>query len=596
MSMPTENVGSLPRPSKLQAAIKAYDAGRITKDELVREQDEACRDSIVRMEATGAPIVSDGEQHQSSFATYPLADTLAGTGMNEKLVPGGQYFAFFADGHNRQLPKLTDGRFRYNTYAASYVEKAVRIAKKPLKQAVIAPSMLALLYPLDGKVEGYSRAQFLEDVCDECERDIRQCFAAGAERVSMDFTEGRLACRKDPRNPWTGRGMLPSFVELNNRVLNRFSAEERRNIGIHTCPGGDCDFDPQRRCRLRRPAADHVQDERRLLPHADVERTGPGAGLQARRRAHAGRRGGVAQVCFIGVTNPLNPRVETPEEVADALVRAANHIPKERLGATDDCGFSPFSIDEKPRHGSPDQARDVAFQKIAARVQGTRMASARLGLGSRGPPGSRLSRRRRRSSRCTAPGIGRVRMRGAEQQRTKVGRVQPVRQFAPQHAAFGRRALAGDDGDAAHPVRVRVGKEASQRAVRLVHAAPVQIQDALRPGAAAPQVAPAPRVQPARRGADPELGRRARRLAGGAAAGRRAARRQALAERWRADSALGRAAGRRWRGRAAAAPSAPCRPARARGRPPSDPSSAHEHRRQSPGAGRPPGSAVRGGG
>ena len=32
-----------------------------------------------------------------------------------------------------------------------------------------------------------------------------------------------------------------NFIELNNRVIDRFTAEERRNIGIHTCPGGDCD-------------------------------------------------------------------------------------------------------------------------------------------------------------------------------------------------------------------------------------------------------------------------------------------------------------------------------------------------------------------
>ena len=115
-------------------------------------------------------------------------------------------------------------------------------------------------------------------------------------------------------------------------------------------------------------------------------------------------------------------------------------------------------------------------------------------------------------------GIGRVRMRGAEQQRAKLGRVQPVRQFPPQHAAFRRRALAGDDGDAAHPVGVGVGQEPAQRAVRLVHAAPVQIQDALRPGSAAPQVAPAPRVQPARRGADPESRPVPRRWSGGATA------------------------------------------------------------------------------
>jgi methionine synthase II (cobalamin-independent) len=90
--------------------------------------------------------------------------------------------------------------------------------------------------------------------------------------------------------------------------------------------------------------------------------------------------GGVPQVCFIGVINPQNPRVETPDEVCADLLLAAKYIPKERLGSTDDCGFSPFSIDVKPKHGSPDLARDIAFQKIKARVEGTRLAAAKLGL------------------------------------------------------------------------------------------------------------------------------------------------------------------------------------------------------------------------
>ena len=89
---------------------------------------------------------------------------------------------------------------------------------------------------------------------------------------------------------------------------------------------------------------------------------------------------GVAQVCFIGVTNPQNPRVESAQEICDTLVRAADFIPKERLGATDDCGFSPFSRDEKPKHGSPDFARDIAMQKIANRVKGAAMASEELGI------------------------------------------------------------------------------------------------------------------------------------------------------------------------------------------------------------------------
>jgi methionine synthase II (cobalamin-independent) len=89
---------------------------------------------------------------------------------------------------------------------------------------------------------------------------------------------------------------------------------------------------------------------------------------------------GVPQVAFIGVINPLNPRVETPEEVCADLLLASKYIPKGRLGSTDDCGFSPFSIDVKPKHGSPDVARDIAFQKIAARVKGTQMAAEKLGM------------------------------------------------------------------------------------------------------------------------------------------------------------------------------------------------------------------------
>ena len=87
--------------------------------------------------------------------------------------------------------------------------------------------------------------------------------------------------------------------------------------------------------------------------------------------------------CATSVINPGNPRVESAQEVADVLARAANFIPGERLGATDDCGFSPFSIDEKPNHGSPDYAREVAFQKITNRVEGTRMAAEKLGIGNR---------------------------------------------------------------------------------------------------------------------------------------------------------------------------------------------------------------------
>ena len=380
MPIPTELVGSLPRPMSLQQAYADYDEGKIGFEELQAEQDKAAEDSIKRLEATGEPIVTDGEQRESSFATYNLTDTLAGTGLADGLAGDGQFFAIFDDGHNRQLPRVTKGPFHYKTYASEFVKKNKAIASHPVKQAVISPSMMMLLYPLEGEIDGYPREQFLEDCVNEAEKDIRQCFDAGAARVSVDFTEGRLANKNDSRNPWTGNNMLQEFIDLNNRLFARFSPEERKNIGIHTCPGGDCDSVHSKEVPYEL-LLEHMFDMNagyfliQCASEEDREKVYELCGKHSREDAD-----GVAQVCFMGVINPLDPDVETPEHVRDELVTAAKHIPVQRLGATDDCGFSPFSRDVKPRHGSPDFARDVAMQKISNRVAGAKMASAQLGV------------------------------------------------------------------------------------------------------------------------------------------------------------------------------------------------------------------------
>ena len=298
----------------------------------------------------------------------------------QTLGPGGQYFAIFADGHNRQLPKVTGGPFHYNFYAGDLVKKAVKMTSKPLHQAVIAPSMMYLLYQLDGDIPGYSRKQFEDDIVNECEKDIRSCFDAGAAHVVMDFTEGRLAPRNDPRNPWTTRQLLPFFIDLDNRVLDRFSAEERKKIGVHVCPGGDVDsvhsadvpYEELLK-HLFKLNAGYFQLQ--MASERDREAAYKLVGKHLREDAN-----GVPQMAYIGCIVTQSPRPESAQEVCDQLVAAAKYIDKQRLGSTDDCGFSPFSIDTKPNHGSPDYARDIAFQKITNRVAGTKMAADKLGV------------------------------------------------------------------------------------------------------------------------------------------------------------------------------------------------------------------------
>jgi 5-methyltetrahydropteroyltriglutamate--homocysteine methyltransferase len=354
MPLPTEPIGSVPRPPELIQGIQEFNTGRIRRSELNSLYDRAIRDTIRRFEATGSPVITDGEQTKPSFATYPIHEL-------GNLAPDGVVIRF-ADGHARQLPRLTTGPFRYGTYASAYLEEARKHTKRPLKQAVISASALSLLYP-QGGIPGYSRDAFLEDLVGEATTDIRRCLEKGAHIVQIDFTEGRLSVKLDPT-----KQLLKDFIALNNRVLDRFSTDERRRIGVHTCPGGDKDsthsadvdyadllpalFDLKAANFYIQLASE--KDRRRVL---SIIRE------QAKRD----------QRVFIGVIDPINPSVETREEVRDRVLEAAKYIAPQRLGTTDDCGFAPFSDDTST-------ARDIAFEKIQARVAGTELAARALGV------------------------------------------------------------------------------------------------------------------------------------------------------------------------------------------------------------------------
>jgi 5-methyltetrahydropteroyltriglutamate--homocysteine methyltransferase len=349
MLIPTQPIGSIPRPVALIEATRAFQAGEISQSTLDELYEEAVRDTIQCFEATGSPVISEGEQRKyDNFATYPIHGL-------HNLAPDGFKLQFI--GHYRQLPRLTVGPFRYKRYADVFLDEALRYAHVPVKQAVISPSALSLLYPAEA-LEDYSRDTFIEDLLDEHEIEVRRCLHKGAHTVQIDFTEGRLAIKLDP----TGQ-LLNSFIHLNNLALNRFSPQERARIGVHTCPGGDRDS-------THSADVDYAE----LLPSLFELKAGNFFIALARESDRErvlqmiGRYLKPEQRAFVGVIDVLSGRVETPEEVRDLILQAAEHIPLEQLGTTDDCGFSPFCDDTST-------SREMAFDKIRARVEGTALAS-----------------------------------------------------------------------------------------------------------------------------------------------------------------------------------------------------------------------------
>jgi 5-methyltetrahydropteroyltriglutamate--homocysteine methyltransferase len=354
MPILTEPIGSIPRPALLLKAITASQTGRISDADLQDAYAAALRDTIQQFEQTGSPVITDGEQTKPSFATYPLSG-LSNLSSDGVTIP-------FADGHTRQLPRLTAAPFRYNVHAAAYLQRARRYTRSPIKQAVISASALGLLYPSAG-IPGYSREQFLADLINEAAADIRGALDAGADSVQIDFTEARLSLKLDP-----SASLLRSFIALNNQVLERFTSAERQRIGVHVCPGGDYDSthsaDVDYASLL--PGLFQLNVGRFYLQMAS-EPDKPRVLRIVSQHLQPNR------IVFIGVIDPINPTIETPEQVCDRILEAASFIPIAQLGSTDDCGFAPFADDVST-------ARDTAFKKIQARVQGTELAARKFGV------------------------------------------------------------------------------------------------------------------------------------------------------------------------------------------------------------------------
>jgi 5-methyltetrahydropteroyltriglutamate--homocysteine methyltransferase len=314
----------------------------------------AVRDTIERFGATGSPVITDGEQRKyHNFWTYSVHG-LPNAAADGFRIP-------FVAGHTRRMLRLTGSPFRYQRYADSYLDLALRYAHVPVKQAIISPSALSLMYPPEA-IPGYPREQFIGDLLREHETEVRACLLKGAHKVQIDFTEGRLALKIDPLG-----NLLHSFIDLNNLALSRFSAEDRQRIGVHTCPGGDLDS-------THSADVDYAE----LLPSLFELMVGNFyialAGEKDRARVLKIIRDYMkpGQRIFVGVVAPIDPRVETAEEVRDRVLEAAEYIPISQLGTTDDCGFSPFCDDTST-------TRDTAFAKIHARVQGTELAAKILG-------------------------------------------------------------------------------------------------------------------------------------------------------------------------------------------------------------------------
>lgn len=352
MMLPTEPVGSMPPPADVVVASRAIEAGTMTELQAEPVYAAAVRDTVLRFIEIGSPVVPDAGQRP----TRPVL-SLGAVGSS-----GGGRRRHVEASRDSVLPPTVRGPLYYADYADRFVRELRRETALPIKQSLVAPSTLSLLYPAE-PLPGYTREAFLADLVEEHAKEVRLCFAAGAHFVQLDFAEVGLALTLDPSGV-----LLESLIDLNNLALRRFGPSLRARIGVHACPVDETG--------VRHGAA---IDYARLLPslfRLDAGRffvalagEADRAGMLALIRDNIQRD----QTVFVGVVDPAAAHLDTAEEVCERVLEAAAFVSPDQLGTTDDCGFASFCQ-------ASEAGRDIAFARMRARIEGTRMAAERLGL------------------------------------------------------------------------------------------------------------------------------------------------------------------------------------------------------------------------
>ncbi len=255
MPIPTELVGSLPRPMKLQQAYADYDAGKISlrraggrAGRRRRGLDPAAgghrradrlRRRAARLELRHLPADRHAGRHRAGRATSPATASTSPSS---------------TDGHHRQLPRLTGGPVpATRPTPPEFVDKTMAIADQAHEAGGHrARRCCACCTRWTARSTGYSREQFLADLVRRVREGhppvLRRRRRAGLDRLHRGPPGQQERSRA---TPGPGEDMLGEFIDLNNRVLDRFSAEERAQHRHPHLPGRRLRLDAQRRRRLR---------------------------------------------------------------------------------------------------------------------------------------------------------------------------------------------------------------------------------------------------------------------------------------------------------------------------------------------------------
>ncbi|MFN3948807.1 methionine synthase [Microbacterium sp.] len=336
--LPTSIVGSLPKPAWLAKPEVLWSPWELEGDTLVEGQHDALRAAVQEQRRRGIDIVSDGEQTRQHFVTT-FIEHLDGV-----------------DFENRETVRIRD---RYDASVPTVVGEVSR--RKPvfvedaafLRAQTDQPIKWALPGPMtmiDTLADRHyrSREKLAWEFATILNQEARELEAAGVDVIQFDEPAFNV--------------FFDEVKEWGIATLERAAEGLRAETAVHICYGYGIKANTDWKATLGSEWRQY-EESFPLLQASSIDIVS--------LESHRSRvpieiieliRG---KKVMLGAIDVASTDVETPEEVAETLRRALNHVDADKLIPSSNCGMAPLP-------------RAVAFDKLSALSAGAAIVREEL--------------------------------------------------------------------------------------------------------------------------------------------------------------------------------------------------------------------------
>ena len=370
----TTHTGSLPRPDDLVDLLYTQQSGEACDADRLKERvRSAVADSVKQQLETGIDVVNDGEMSKVSYSTY-VTERLTGfethTHVPRRPRPDSAAFPKYAewDAANRQQAASRIKRYactgpvRYvgQTQLATDIDNLkAALAHAPDTEAFMTAASPGVISQFQPNHYYATDAAYLEALADAMREEYQAIYQAGfiLQLDCPDITG--LSRTSDPDEILAD---LPVRIAALNHAVATIPADRMR---LHLCWGNY--------------EGPHHTDVPLKSIIGEVFNARPmGLSFEGANPRHEHEwvifediKLPADKVIIPGVLDTTTNYIEHPELVAQRLVRYARLVGRENILAGADCGFGTFA-------GAPMVHPEIVFAKLAAMVEGARMASRQL--------------------------------------------------------------------------------------------------------------------------------------------------------------------------------------------------------------------------